>query len=441
MLAPCTAERSHQRVSRAVAGPPLLLSARARYLRDLAQNAGMDATIGSHNRDEPHCFVGSNAHLRSLGDTRMRLAKAVFAILAGLALATLPSSTPRAQIVVSIRVAPPALPIYVQPPIPGPRYIWIPGYWAWDVDDYYWVPGTWVLAPGVGLLWTPGYWGWREGIYVWNAGYWGPRIGFYGGINYGYGYTGVGFEGGYWRGGVFMYNRAVTNVGSVHITNVYNKTVINNTTVTNVSFNGGTHGTSAQPTPQERAAALDKHIAATEAQTKHQQAASSNRALHASVNKGNPAIAATARPGHFTGAGVIAAKGAQPLPKTLNTVKSSTGQPGPKPVASTKLSGPTGTKGGNATNTPSGVGPVNTKRINASNTPSGVGPATAKRVNSASSGPPGNRQPRPVTARGLGPPGAPPGAPKAAPKAAPKQAAGQVRRPPPGQHANKPNPQ
>ena len=26
-----------------------------------------------------------------------------------------------------------------------------------------------------------------------NAGYWGPHVGFYGGINYGYGYGGVGY--------------------------------------------------------------------------------------------------------------------------------------------------------------------------------------------------------------------------------------------------------
>ena len=29
--------------------------------------------------------------------------------------------------------------------LPGPGYIWTPGYWAYDpADGYYWVPGTWV---------------------------------------------------------------------------------------------------------------------------------------------------------------------------------------------------------------------------------------------------------------------------------------------------------
>ena len=94
-------------------------------------------------------------------------------------------TAPQAQVLVNITVAPPVLPVYAQPVIPGPDYMWAPGYWAWGPDGYYWVPGTWVLAPSPGLLWTPGYWGWRDGFYVWNAGYWGPRIGFYGGINYG----------------------------------------------------------------------------------------------------------------------------------------------------------------------------------------------------------------------------------------------------------------
>jgi hypothetical protein len=49
---------------------------------------------------------------------------------------------------------------------------------------------TWVQPPSVGLLWTPGYWGWRDGIYVWSAGYWEPHIGFYGGVDYGFGYGG-----------------------------------------------------------------------------------------------------------------------------------------------------------------------------------------------------------------------------------------------------------
>ncbi|HXW24669.1 MAG TPA: YXWGXW repeat-containing protein [Xanthobacteraceae bacterium] len=208
---------------------------------------------------------------------------------------------------VAVTIEPPALPVYDQPEIPGPGYIWTPGYWAYGPEGYFWVPGTWVEAPAPELLWTPGYWGFGDGGYFWHEGYWGPHIGFYGGINYGFGYVGVGYLGGAWRGGVFTYNTAVTNIGSVHITNVYHETIVNRAAVTTVSFNGGAGGVVATPTAQEQAAAHEHHIAPTTAQTQHVTAASTNRALLASVNQGKPAIAATGKPGQFTGHGVVAA--------------------------------------------------------------------------------------------------------------------------------------
>src|ERR1700744_5898016 len=109
----------------------------------------------------------------------------------------------------SIRLAPPALPVYTQPPCPVDGYLWTPGYWSYGPDGYYWVPGVWVAPPRVGVLGTPGYWGFEGGAYAWHAGYWGPPVGFYGGINYGFGYGGVGFVGGSWFGGGFRYNTAV----------------------------------------------------------------------------------------------------------------------------------------------------------------------------------------------------------------------------------------
>src|SRR5581483_6665422 len=100
-----------------------------------------------------------------------------------------------AGVFVSVNIAPPPLLGYEQPPIPGDDYVWTPGYWAWDpdVEDYYWVPGTWVLAPEPGFYWTPGYWAWVASYYVWHPGYWGPHVGYYGGINYGFGYFGHGY--------------------------------------------------------------------------------------------------------------------------------------------------------------------------------------------------------------------------------------------------------
>jgi hypothetical protein len=233
-------------------------------------------------------------------------ARSIFAVLLMLALPALSM----AQVNISVNVPPPELPVYDQPPIPGDGYLWTPGYWAWgdDIQDYYWVPGTWVLAPQPNYLWTPGYWGWQGGVFLWNAGYWGPHVGFYGGVNYGYGYGGSGYEGGYWQGGHLYYNRSVINVSTTNITNVYNKTVVNNVTVTRVSYNGGTGGVRAQPSSAELAAAHEQHIAAVPAQRQHETTARSNPALRASQNHGHPSIAATARPGQFSGAGVVPAQ-------------------------------------------------------------------------------------------------------------------------------------
>ncbi len=208
--------------------------------------------------------------------------------------------------------APPPLPDYDQPPCPDDGYLWTPGYWAWGGGGYYWVPGTWVQPPRVGVLWTPGYWGFVGAVYVFHAGYWGPHVGFYGGVNYGFGYGGVGFAGGRWAGNSFAYNRTVTNVSVTNIHNTYNETVVNNVTVNRVSYNGGPGGVAAVPTAQERAAAREQHSAPTPLQTAHVQQAARNPALAARANGGHPAIAATPRPGAFNAPGVVGARGAAP---------------------------------------------------------------------------------------------------------------------------------
>src|SRR5215813_8518368 len=182
------------------------------------------------------------------------------------------ASVSHGAVFVSVAIAPPPIPVYAQPICPGPGYIWIPGYWAYGFDGYYWVPGYWVLPPFVGALWTPGYWGWGGGLYVWHAGYWGPHVGFYGGINYGFGYGGVGFAGGEWRGGAFFYNRSVTNVSVTSVTHVYTKTVIVNEN--HVAFNGGEGGIHAEATPEERMAEHEQHTAALSTQTEHEHMAS-----------------------------------------------------------------------------------------------------------------------------------------------------------------------
>ncbi|HEX4151246.1 MAG TPA: YXWGXW repeat-containing protein [Steroidobacteraceae bacterium] len=219
---------------------------------------------------------------------------------------------------ISVNVPPPALPVYEQPPIPGDGYLWVPGYWYWSDEDqdYYWVPGTWVEAPEAGLLWTPGYWGAENGVFLWHPGYWGPHVGFYGGVNYGYGYGGRGFDGGYWRDGRLFYNRAAVNVGRTHISNVYqSNTTVNNVTGNRVSYNGGPGGIQARPTPVEESYAREHHVESTSAQARQVQAARSNPGLQAKANHGHPPITASVRPGEFAGpGGAPSHAGPQPRP-------------------------------------------------------------------------------------------------------------------------------
>src|SRR5215472_16135499 len=176
-------------------------------------------------------------------------------------------------VAVAVTVPPPDLPVYDQPPCPGESYIWVPGYWAWDADfdDYFWVPATWVLAPQVGFFWSPGYWSWSGASFVWINGYWGPVVGFYGGINYGFGYFGAGYVGGRWDHDRFYYNRSVTNVNVTNIHNVCNTTVINNTTVNRVSYSGGPGGVSARPTAEQETAARENRLPPVAAQLEHNQ--------------------------------------------------------------------------------------------------------------------------------------------------------------------------
>jgi len=257
----------------------------------------------------------------------------VRSFLFGLILFVMPAAS-FSQVFVSVRFGPPALPVYEQPLCPGEGYIWTPGYWAWggDFDDYYWVPGTWVLAPEPGFLWTPAWWGWGGSAFVFHEGFWGPHVGFYGGINYGFGYFGEGFAGGRWDHDRFYYNRSVTNVNITNIHNVYNETVINNTT-NRVSYNGGEGGINARPTQEQERWSNERHIPPVAEQHQHMQEARSNQQLRASVNQGRPPIAATPRPAEFNRPGVVAAREAgapyKPANRNENQPRGNEGSPRP----------------------------------------------------------------------------------------------------------------
>src|SRR6202453_2583915 len=218
----------------------------------------------------------------------MRTLRSIQYFVLALVILAVPA-TSRAQFSASITIAPPALVVYSQPICPH--------------EGYLWVPGTWVEPPSEGLLWTPGYWGWNNDAYAWNGGYWGNEVGFYGGVNYGYGYGGSGYQGGYWRDNHFSYNRSVNNFGGRNFSNTYSKPVSVSTS-SHVSFNGGRGGISARPTAAQETFARASHTPAPAMQTSHQQAAGGDHRRLASVNHGRPAVAATAKPGEFSGKGV-----------------------------------------------------------------------------------------------------------------------------------------
>ena len=242
----------------------------------------------------------------------------------------------------------------------GDGYIWMPGYWAWGPAGYYWVPGAWVEPPYMDALWTPGYWGFYGGRYLFYPGHWGMHIGFYGGIDYGFGYVGFGYEGGYWNGGHFFYNRVYNHVNTRVVHNVYsynagnrgygnrgssgfqNNNNNNNNGRNNYnngrnnynngqnnnynnnsrpSYHGGTGGVQARPQPSEAAAAREPTAPRMNTQVQHAQNYSSVRGQFATQNHGQPATPAIRQP-------LPADRGSRPAPQNQSHGGQQGGQQG-----------------------------------------------------------------------------------------------------------------
>jgi len=225
--------------------------------------------------------------------------------------------------------APPAMPDYEQPECPSDGYLWQPGYWAYTPyrNDYYWVPGTWVAPPSPGVLWTPPYWGYEGSRFVFHVGYWGDHVGFYGGINYGYGYGGRGYYGGEWRGGRFNYNTAVVRVNTTVVHNTYiNKTVINNVVVNNHNSFNGRGGVEVTPSPEEISASREHHLKPTPEQNSNQLAARGNPNQFHNTNPGGKPVFAAPKAMLYHPQNNPGIKGANNLKQPITPVKPQ-GQP------------------------------------------------------------------------------------------------------------------
>ncbi len=250
----------------------------------------------------------------------MHLLRSARWILLALLLSIL-SASAYAGVFVSVGFAPPPLPVYEQPPCPEPGLMWTPGYWAYGPDGYYWVPGAWVPAPQPGFLWTPPYWGWSNGLYVFHSGYWGLHVGFYGGVNYGFGYGGIGFSGGEWRHGHFAYNTAVMHVGFHGGLTFNDRGRVDRGFVarnSHVAFSGGPGGIRYQPNHEEQMAEHERHVGGTAVQQKHVAAARNDKGSYFKSNGGRPAHVVAERPlgGAQHAASPAARNNMRPAPKT-----------------------------------------------------------------------------------------------------------------------------
>ena len=229
----------------------------------------------------------------------MKVSRSVRWLLLALAVTLIPAPS-SASVFISVGFAPPPLLVYQQPLCPGPGMIWTPGYWAYGPDGYYWVPGAWVPAPFAGALWTPGYWGWNGGMYFWHPGYWGYHVGYYGGINYGFGYFGIGFLGGRWHDGYFDYNRAVWRVDSRYVHHTYydhnnwDRHFVDRGS--RAAFNGGPGGIRHDPDRQELAYSHEQHFQRTSFQRQHVDTAMRDRNAYYNVNHGRPQNVASRQP-------------------------------------------------------------------------------------------------------------------------------------------------
>jgi hypothetical protein len=160
----------------------------------------------------------------------------------------------------SSAAAPPPLPEEDQPTLPQDGSLWTPGYWYSRDQGYFWIPGAWVRPPQVGVLWTPPYWGFSGTVFVFHPGHWGSTVGFYGGVNYGYGYFGNGYSGGHWVGNSFAYNSAVNHVDPAVAHHTYAESVPNQGSRGVQSYAGGPrsgdsgHSVSQHPLPARTAA-------------------------------------------------------------------------------------------------------------------------------------------------------------------------------------------
>ncbi len=103
-----------------------------------------------------------------MGKRRWLLAAAGMVVAAGLC------APLEARVAVFVRIAPPRPVIERVVPAPGPRLVWVGGYYRWNGRAYIWTPGRWVHPPRPGAVWVAPRWVYvpARGSYTFVAGFW-----------------------------------------------------------------------------------------------------------------------------------------------------------------------------------------------------------------------------------------------------------------------------
>ena len=160
----------------------------------------------------------------------MRISGPSAAFIAAFLLVAIPAPTPpqfSVSVGATIGAPPPPLPVYAQPPL---RRRTTSGTPATGAGERSVLLGSGNLVAGASArpVLDAGVLASLARRLRLEPSYWGSSVGFYGGVNYGFGYYGTGFVAGVWAGNNFRYNTAVANVNRTVIHNTYvDKTVTN----------------------------------------------------------------------------------------------------------------------------------------------------------------------------------------------------------------------
>jgi hypothetical protein len=73
---------------------------------------------------------------------------------------------------VVVRVRPPHGVTERRVPMPGPGYVWIPGYQRWTGNGFAWETGRWENPPRPHAKWVPHRWEKRGRTWVLREGHW-----------------------------------------------------------------------------------------------------------------------------------------------------------------------------------------------------------------------------------------------------------------------------